>query len=454
MKKKIFVTTMMFFAMLFMVCAFTPQQAEAKTKTYTIKGPNHVPAAVKKSSSYTSATKNWLQIQYYLKKLQKGGGKLVLEKGTYNINNTLYVPANTTIELMPGATLKKTSKTVKIGKTKIKPANNMFVLVSYNKKDKKNASKDYKGPGNIKFIGHGETSVIDLSYVKDAHGISASHNQNVTFEGLTFKGENGGHYIELAGTKNVTIQNNYFGASKSSTHSKFYNKEAINIDTADSVTKGFTLAWSKKDQTPNVNITITDNVFDGMNRAIGTHKYSQKKDSKGKYSKNSKNVYHQDIKITNNEFKNIYDNAIFMVNWKNTTIDNNTFTNIGVNNKRKTSTARHAIGGGGVVGITITNNTFTKVVNGSAVALKRTANSGTGSKYYPTQVYVTDEEMELMKTNNVVDCTGETGSYGTNSNYKNYDVLIILGDADRGKAGSTSWGINLKTKEIIPKKKK
>ncbi|MDO4555231.1 MAG: right-handed parallel beta-helix repeat-containing protein [Lachnospiraceae bacterium] len=410
------------------------QVEAAKAKTYTIS-PNKIPAEVKKSSAYNSNTKNWLQLQYYLKKLQSGGGKLVLKKGTYKISNTLYVPSNTTIELKAGATLKKINK----AKGKIKPAKNMFVLVSYNKKDKKNASSKYNGPKNIKFIGHGETSVIDLGYIEGAHGISASHNQNLTFENITFKGENGGHYIELAGAKNVVIKNNRFLAAKDSTRSKLYNKEAINIDTADSNTGGFTLSWSKKDQTPNVNISIYNNTFDGVNRAIGTHKYSQKKDAKGKYSASSKNVYHQNITIRSNTFKNVYDNAIFIMNWKDTTIDSNQFTKLGLNNKRSTNTARHAIAGGGVTGMTITNNNFSQVA-GSVVYFRRTSNNGGGSQYYPVLVYVTESELEKMVNNTVADCERDPSYYS-------YDILMFKGDADRTLEGA--YGMDLLTKEIL-----
>jgi hypothetical protein len=411
-----------------------PIQADAaKKKTYVVS-PNKIPAKVKRSSAYNATTKNWLQIQYYLKLLQNGGGKLILKKGTYKINNTLYVPSNTTIELEEGVTLKKTYK-----KQGVKPAKNMFVIVSYNKKDKKNASSKYNGPKNVTFIGHGETSVIDLGYIDGAHGISSSHNQNVTIENITFKGENGGHYIELAGTKNATIQNNRFLASKVSTRNKYYNKEAINIDTADANTKGFKLTWSKKDMTPNVNVLITNNTFDGMNRAIGTHKYSQKKDSKGKYSINSKNVYHQNIQITNNVFKNIYDNAIYMVNWKNTTISENQFTNIGQVNNRDTATARHAIVGGGITGITISDNQFEKVAS-SVIYFKVMKNNGSGSQYYPVFVYVTWKELQTMENNQVINC-------GYDPYYPDYDVLVFGGDGERKR--TNAYGADLLTKTLF-----
>lgn len=436
MKKKRILTIVFLFAALVASFSVNVRETEAaRAKTYTVT-PNKIPSSVKKSSAYNKNTKNWLQLQYYLKALQKGGGKLVLKKGTYTISNTLYVPSNTTIELKEGAVLKKINK----AKGKIKPSKNMFMLVSYNKKDKKNASSLYNGPKNIKFIGHGKKSVIDLSYIEGAHGISASHNQNITFENITFKGENGGHYIELAGTKNVKIRKNRFLTSKESTRSKLYNKEAINIDTADAATGGFTLGWSKKDQTPNVNIYISNNVFDGSNRAIGTHKYSQKKDDKGKYSLNSENVYHQNIQIKDNVFQNIYDNAVFMLNWKNTVIDRNRFINIGTKNRRGTNTARHAIAGGGVLGVSITNNRFSNVAS-SVVYFRRTANNKSGSQYYPVLVYVTDAELEKMKSNTIESC-------GRDLIYAEYDILMFKGDGERSR--ENAYGMDLQTKTILP----
>lgn len=368
----------------------------AKKKTYTLS-PNQIPSEVKRSSIYNKDTKNWLQIQYYLKKLQKGGGKLVLKKGTYKISNTLYVPSNTTIELQKGVVLKKISPK----KAKVKPAKNMFVLVAYDKRNKIDASSKYNGPKNIKFIGHGKTSVIDLAYVEGAHGISASHNQDLVFENITFKGENGGHYIELAGTRRVTIRKNRFLSSKDSTKMKYYNKEAINIDTPDPLTGGFTLVWSKKDQTPNVDIRITNNTFEGVNRAIGTHKYSQKVDQDGQYSENSQNVYHQKITIQGNTFRNIFDNAIFIMNWKNTTIEKNSFIKIGNEERsQNTNTASHGIAGGGVIGLNVTKNRFEKILK-SAIYLKTITNNKSGSEYYPTDVFLTEREIQKMSTNTV-----------------------------------------------------
>ena len=434
MKKRYIIMAFFMIAGLFNCPSVYVKKVEAKGKTYTIS-PNKIPKSVKKSSAYNKNTKNSLQMQYYLKKLQKGGGRLVLKKGTYKICSTLFVPSNTTIELKEGAVLKKINK----GKSNYKPTKNMFLLCSYKNRNKTNVYKKYNGPQNIKFIGHGSKSIIDLSYIKGAHGVSGSHNQNVTFQNITFKGQNGGHYIEIAGVKNVTIKDNRFLSAKSSTRSSAYNKEAINIDTPDKATGGFTLRWSRKDQTPNVNVMINNNVFDGVNRAIGTHKYSQKKDKKGKYSKSSVNVYHQRIQIRNNQFKNIYDNAVFMMNWENTTIDSNQFSKIGLKNKRNTNTAKHGVAGGGIRKLTLTNNRFIQE-RSSVVYLRRTANNGSGSKYYPLLVYVTGAELQKMGSNSALNCSRDPV-------YPSYDILMFKGDGNRSR--DNAYGMDLKSGKII-----
>ena len=50
--------------------------------------------------------------------------------------------------------------------------------------------------------------------------------------------------------------------------------EAINLDTPDPVTGGFGSVWSNLDGTANVRVTVANNRFDGMVRALGTHNFT------------------------------------------------------------------------------------------------------------------------------------------------------------------------------------
>ena len=259
--------------------------------------------------------------------------------------------------------------------------------------------------------------------------IVAAHNNNIDISGITFKNMNGNHYMEINGTKNAYIHNNTFSKAKSSTLLKYYNKEAINIDLPDAKTHGLPLAWVKKDLTPCLNIRIENNIFDGNTRGIGTHKFSQ--NSKGE------NVYHTNIVIKNNVFKNIYDNAIFPLNWKDTTITDNTFTDIGLKNKKSYSSGAHAISGGGIVGMNITNNTFTNVKR-NIIYFCIQQNVGPGSEYDKVKVMLTKEETEAMLNNKVVNCGDDM-----NDIFAGYDVLYFQGDSSRSKENAV--GVNITT---------
>ena len=100
------------------------------------------------------------------------------------------------------------------------------------------------------------------------------HNKNITLDGITFKNMKYGHFIEMDASKNVTVNNCTFTGYKAS---KRHTSEAINFDTPDKKTKGFTHDWSKYDCTANQNVKITKCIFSNLEKAIGTHQYSVKK---------------------------------------------------------------------------------------------------------------------------------------------------------------------------------
>ena len=87
---------------------------------------------------------------------------------------------------------------------------------------KKNSVGKYNGSKNVKLIAKGKVS-FDM---KNKYGmcVAAAHTQNVEISGITFKGMNGDHYIEVNSSKNVNIHNCYFGAANKKTKKKNYNK--------------------------------------------------------------------------------------------------------------------------------------------------------------------------------------------------------------------------------------
>ena len=355
-------------------------------------------------------TNDYLGLNSYFEKMRKkGGGTLTIKKGTYKICNAICVPSNITIIFKSGVKFVKTSKTGLKGQ---KAASGMWQIVPKKKSLKKNSVKGYNGSNNVKFIAQGKVT-FDMKY-KYGMCVAAAHTNNIEISGITFKGMNGDHYIEVNGSKNVNIHNNYFGTAKKSTKKKCYNKEAINIDTPDAKTHGIPLKWVKKDLTPCVNVTVQNNTFNGTTRGVGTHKYSQKK---------GKHVYHKNVKIIGNKFQNVYDNGVFVLNWQNAVIKNNTFSNIG--NKKSYSSGSHGISGGGIQGITISGNSFTKIKR-NAIYFGVQQNVKAGSSYKKTVISITDAQYRTMVENKSAKCGNEQ-----NKKYKGYDVVIFKGKGTR-----------------------
>lgn len=97
----------------------------AKKPTYTIS-PTSAPyqKAFTNYTTYTKNTKHYYLLRSYLEQLEKkGGGTLVLKKGTYSISNTLYIPSNVTIQMKDGVVINKAAKT---GTTKMTASKTLF----------------------------------------------------------------------------------------------------------------------------------------------------------------------------------------------------------------------------------------------------------------------------------------------------------------------------------------
>ena len=346
----------------------------ASYKTYEISKKTKPQSGYEKLSTYNKYTKDYYLIRSFLETLEKqGGGTLYLKKGTYTISNALYIPNNVTVRLEKGVVLKKGNKT---GTKKFDPSGSIFSFCLTSKKDREGSVSKYNGVKNAKLIGEGNP-VIDLDYVKDAIGVIVGHNPNIEIKGIVFKNMKSGHFIEMDASKNVKVTKCKFMNHKDSENNV---KEAINIDTPDKNTKGFNVKWSAQDKTPNINVTIQNCTFKNLERAIGTHKYSE-------------NKYHSQIKILNNTIDGCDNDAIRVMNWKDFQIENNTIKNVG-----KMSDGKRGILLSGASKFSVINNTFDKVSRPMQfIAWK---NSGPGSQYKTTYNIVTKEEKKQL-TNNI-----------------------------------------------------
>ena len=370
-------------AIMLLVSAALPMySAEAASKpTYTISPASKTyKNNMMNFSTYNTHTKHYYLLRSYLEQLEKkGGGTLVLKKGTYTISNTLYVPSNVTIKMKDGVKLVKGKKT---GTSQFVAAKSMFQLIRPSKASKKGVYGKYNGEKNISFIGEGKAT-IDMKYVKDGIAIIMGHNKNIKVENIQFKNMYSGHFIEMDASENVVVRKNTFIDSKASQN---VNKEAINLDTPDKSTQGWSQTWSNFDKTANKNVTIENNTFKNLDRAVGTHKYSEAK-------------YHDKVVIQKNKIEKTRSDAIRVMNWSNAQIKNNTIKNV-ENGKADT----RGILASGAINPTITNNTFQKV--GRTVQMMAWKNSGPGSNYRVTYNELSKQNKQDL-ANNIAKDTAE-----------------------------------------------
>ncbi|WP_277585057.1 right-handed parallel beta-helix repeat-containing protein [Psychrobacillus antarcticus] len=375
---------------------------EAKAETYTISpnsdtfNPNF-----QSYSTYNHHTKHYYLLRSYLEQLEKtGGGTLTLEKGTYTVSNVLFVSSNITINLEDGA---KIVNGIKTGTSKLDADKSLFQLIrpSLGKEEGVYGKYEgvygkYEGEKNITIIGAG-TATIDLNFDKEAIAIIAGHNQNIRIENINFLNMYSGHFIEIDATKDAVISNNHFMNSKASP-TKI--KEAINIDTPDKLTNGWSSAWSKFDKTPNSNMRIENNAFYDLDRAIGTHKYSGGK-------------YHDHIVIRNNKIEKMRQDAIRVLNWSNTTIENNTLQKV---EPGKYNSNRGIIASG-AINPTFQNNIFKDMPR--AIQFTAWKNSESGSEYDITYNKLSKENKEALSTNTIFNSVEDF--IRINPIYKKYD---------------------------------
>lgn len=349
----------------------------AKKVTYTISSTTKpIDKTMLKYTTYNSNTKQYYLLRSYLEKLEKmGGGTLVLKKGTYTITNTLYVPSNVTILMKNGVNIVKGKKT---GTSKMLAAKSIFQLIKPSKATKSGVYGKYNGEKNISFIGEGNVT-IDMDYEQDGISIIMGHNRNIKVENINFKNMYSGHFIELDASQNVVIRENSFIGSRASVKS---NKEAINIDTPDKTTAGWSQNWSKYDKTPNKQVTIENNIFKTLDRAIGTHKYSSGK-------------YHEQVVIRNNVINQTRLDAIRVMNWKNSIIENNTIKNVA----RRSAGIRGILASGAINPI-FQNNTFENV--GRTIQFIAWKNDGPGDQYAITYNELTEANKQVLVTNKAI----------------------------------------------------
>ncbi|MBP5159400.1 MAG: Ig-like domain-containing protein, partial [Lachnospiraceae bacterium] len=224
------------------------------------------------SSYYNSHTRDYFMLRSYLERLDEaGGGTLLLKRGVYSVTNILCIPSDTKVVLSDGVLIEKTYETG----SGFTANRSIFQTVSFTNFFKYEYSstytglKGYSGTHNVKLLGEGNAT-IDLKGL-DTCAFVIAHAKDVHLKGITMLNMNTNHFVELDAADTVTITNCVFKGSVGAGTSR-KQKEAINIDTPDATTGGFTQNWSSFDCTPARNVTISNNIFQNLESAIGTHR--------------------------------------------------------------------------------------------------------------------------------------------------------------------------------------
>jgi len=280
--------------------AGTQEEAEAKSTAYTKKGTT-LTVKVKKGKDITDNLDDTLKAARDLA-TKKKPVKVVVPKGTYKISGVLHIYSNTTLDVR-GVTLKYSGK----GK-------NTMLMSGTNGKYKGqkdyNRSKKcagYKGFENITVKGG-----TWISTTKNTSTILRfAHAKNVTLDGVTLSGGGCTHQIEVAAidgfyVKDCTFKN--FGNKKSKD-----KQEALQLDIA-CAESGFRGVYL--DGTPMKNVEVTGCTFSNVPRGVGSHTLLV-------------GAYFDNVKINNNTFTKVWEEAIVGLNYVNCEIKDNKIKNCG-----------------------------------------------------------------------------------------------------------------------------
>ena len=225
-------------------------------------------------------------------------------KGTYILDQTLHMFSNTTLDVT-GCTLKSD-----------KTFHNLLILGTngrYKGVDDFNSSskaKGYTSCVNVKikggtWIGNNKNKATPFRL---------AHAKNVTLEGMTIKGGNYAcHQVETAAINGLYIRKCTFNDFKPINYLGKGHYECIQIDIPCS-SRAYKCCYL--DGTPSKNIEITGCKFTNVSRGLGTHSMLV-------------GAYHSNIKITDNTFTNVQEEAIVALNYINCTIARNKITNAG-----------------------------------------------------------------------------------------------------------------------------
>lgn len=234
---------------------------------------------------------------------------VVIPKGSYKISDPCHIFSNTTLS-MEGVTLTETSTS---------GGNILFSGMSGTRQYKgvsnyntSSACSGYNGFENIIFEGGTKGGSFVGKTGNNSSLIRLAHATNVKFTNITFSGGSCAHQMEVAAIDGFTMT----GCTFKDLTPKDAGSEKCEALQLDIPCHSDVFPSYYEDGTPNKNVTITKCTFSNVPRGVGSHTML-------------KGAYNTNIKINNNTFKNITEEAIVCLNYQNVELKDNTITKCG-----------------------------------------------------------------------------------------------------------------------------
>lgn len=259
--------------------------------------PNDLIAGVNDGTTPTAtAIQNVLDLA-----LTEGQVKVVIPDGTYLLDKPLAIYKNTHLLMGKNAVLLR-------GHT---------AGILSNGKDKENIYSGYNGNGNILIEGGVFDGNIDNFPSGFVH-INLGHGENITIRDSIFKEVTNAHALDIAGCKDVLIENCHFRGFLDTTGVDTYNySEAVQI--GEITSDGFP-PFGTYDGTPSVNIEVKGCYFGGSD-----HPFTRAWGVGVGHHAATNNIFNSNIKVTGNTFDGMTYAAVRVFKYKDVKVTNNSF---------------------------------------------------------------------------------------------------------------------------------
>ncbi|WP_156368037.1 hypothetical protein [Aeromicrobium sp. Leaf291] len=359
----------------------TTFETQAAFKTRTARLPNKMLNAdgydVTRFTKYNVYTSDSYRLNACLSLIEKANSfsgnrknrTITFAPGTFKLSNAIFVPSDTTVVLSSGTTINKLMTT---GISGVRASSSMFQTISPTRALRSNAVKGYDGERNITFRGPGDGSAT-INMMGTVHpafdkvyGVVIGHASNVRVEGIRFRNNHLGHFLEVSASQDTVVKGNDFvndvrGDGKAGTKAN-PNAEAINVDTPDSRTKGVNYTWGAMDRYGNNRLTIEDNDFLYQNRAVGTHVMSAvARVTTPRKQEDWSLRYHTAVVLKNNRIVDSRFDAVKMLNWRSPVLEGNLIDGITTRRNASNNLPATAVISQGAENPTIRNNRFVDV---------------------------------------------------------------------------------------------